>query len=83
MLKHGLFSLISDDRGFLYPSTQCHYRRLILLLTLLYCYMSRSYGHLQAENMLLVRITQLATDPLFYTIANIIMIVFYDVGNPS
>jgi hypothetical protein len=40
--------------------------------------MFRSYDHLQAENILLARITQLTTDPLFYTIANIRVIVFYD-----
>jgi hypothetical protein len=40
--------------------------------------MFRSYDHLQAENILLARITQLTTDPLFYTIAKIIVIVFYD-----
>jgi hypothetical protein len=40
--------------------------------------MFRSYDHLQAENILLARITQLTTDPLFYAIANIIVIVFYD-----
>jgi hypothetical protein len=40
--------------------------------------MFRSYNHLQIENILLARITQLTTDPLFYTIANIIVIVFYD-----
>jgi hypothetical protein len=37
--------------------------------------MFRSYDHLQVENILLPRITQLRTDPLFYTIPNI---VFYD-----
>jgi hypothetical protein len=37
-----------------------------------------SYDHLQAENILLARITQLTMYPLFYTIANIIVIVFYD-----
>jgi hypothetical protein len=36
------------------------------------------YDHLQAENIVLARITQLTTDLLFYTIANIIVIVFYD-----
>jgi hypothetical protein len=41
--------------GFLYPSTQRHYRRLILLI-LLYCYMFRSYDHHQAENILLAKI---------------------------
>jgi hypothetical protein len=40
--------------------------------------MFRSYDHLQAKNTLLARITQLTTDPLFYTIANSIVIVFYD-----
>jgi hypothetical protein len=40
--------------------------------------MFRSHDHLQVENILLARITQLTTDPLFYTIANIIVIVFYD-----
>jgi hypothetical protein len=62
---------------FLYPSLQRHYRRLILLLILLYCYMFRSYDHRQEENILLDRITQLTTDPLFYNIANIIVITFY------
>jgi hypothetical protein len=52
------------DGVFLYPSTQRYYRRLILLLILLYCYMFRSYDHLQTENILLARITQLTTDPL-------------------
>jgi hypothetical protein len=42
--------------GFLFMSTQRHYRRLILLLILLYCYMFRSYDHHQAENILLARI---------------------------
>jgi hypothetical protein len=49
--------------GFLYPSTQRYYRRLILLLILLYCYMFRSYDHHRVENILLARITQLTTDP--------------------
>jgi uncharacterized membrane protein YwaF len=48
--------------GVLYPSTQRHYLRLILLLILLYCYMFRSYDHHQVENILLARITQLTTD---------------------
>jgi hypothetical protein len=39
--------------------------------------MFRLYDHHQAENILLARITQLTTDPLFYNIANIIVIVFY------
>jgi hypothetical protein len=64
--------------GFLNPSTQRHYCRLILLLILLYCYMFRSYDHLQAENILLSRFIQLTTDPLFYNIANIIVVVFYN-----
>jgi hypothetical protein len=38
--------------------------------------MFRSYDHLQAENILLARITQLTMDPLFYTIAIIIVINF-------
>jgi hypothetical protein len=40
--------------------------------------MFRSYDHLQAENIILARITQLTTDALFYIIANIVVIVFYD-----
>jgi hypothetical protein len=48
------------------------------LLILLYCCMFRSCDHHQAENILLARITQLATDPLFYNIANIIVIVFHN-----
>jgi hypothetical protein len=44
--------------GVLYPSTQRHYRKLILLPTLLYCYMFRSYDHHQAENILFAKITQ-------------------------
>jgi hypothetical protein len=36
--------------------------------------MFRSYDHYQVENILLARITQLTTDPLFYNIANIIYI---------
>jgi Cdc6-like AAA superfamily ATPase len=40
--------------------------------------MFRSYDHHQLENILLARITQLTTDPLFYNIANIIVIVFYN-----
>jgi hypothetical protein len=64
--------------GILFPSTKRHYRRLMLLLILLYCYMFWSYGHLQAENILLARITQLTTDPFFYNIANNIVIVFYN-----
>jgi hypothetical protein len=51
-----------------------HYRRLILLLILLYCYVFRSYDHLQAENILLATITQLTTDSLVYTIPNIIVL---------
>jgi hypothetical protein len=39
--------------------------------------MFRSYDHHQAENILLARVTQLTTDPLFYNIANIIVIVSY------
>jgi hypothetical protein len=38
--------------------------------------MFRSYDHLQVKNILLTRITELTTDPLFYNIANIIRIVF-------
>jgi hypothetical protein len=41
----------------LYPSTQRHYRTLILLLVLLYYYIFRSYDYLQARNILLARIT--------------------------
>jgi hypothetical protein len=37
--------------------------------------MFRQYDHLQVENVLLARITQLTTDLLFYNIANIIVIV--------
>jgi hypothetical protein len=40
-------------------------------------YMFRSYDHLQVENILLARITQMTTDPLFYNSANIIVLVFY------
>jgi hypothetical protein len=40
--------------------------------------MFRSYDHLQVENILLARITQLTMDPLFYNIANIIVIIFYN-----
>jgi hypothetical protein len=40
--------------------------------------MFRSYDHHQVENILLPMITQLTTDPLFYNIANIIVIVFYN-----
>jgi hypothetical protein len=57
---------------------QRHYLRLILLLTLFYCYMFRSYDHHQVENILLARITQLTTDPFFYNIVDIIVIVFYN-----
>jgi hypothetical protein len=39
--------------------------------------MFRSYDHHQAENISIARITQLTIDPLFYIIANIIVIVFY------
>jgi hypothetical protein len=39
--------------------------------------MFRSYDHHQAEIILIARITQLTTDPLFYNIPNIIVIVFY------
>jgi hypothetical protein len=39
--------------------------------------MFRSYDHHQAENILIARVTQLTTDPLFYNIANNIVIVFY------
>jgi hypothetical protein len=61
-----------------YPSTQRHYRRLIyyfIIYIILYCYMFRSYDHHQAENILITRVTQLTTDPLFDNIANIIVIV--------
>jgi hypothetical protein len=54
-------NVITQVMGVLYPSAQRHYRRLILLLILLYCYMFRSHDHLQAENILLARITQLTT----------------------
>jgi predicted membrane protein len=47
------------------------------LLLMLCCYMFQSYDHHQAENILITRVTQLTTDPLFYNIANIIVIVFY------
>jgi hypothetical protein len=40
--------------------------------------MFRSYDYLQAENILLGRITQLTMDPLFYNIVNIIVIGFYN-----
>jgi hypothetical protein len=53
----------SGDGGVLYSSKQRHYCMLILLLVLLYSYMSLSYDHHQAENILLARITQLTTDP--------------------
>jgi hypothetical protein len=39
--------------------------------------MFRSYDHHQAENILIARIAQLTTDPLFYNIANIIVLVLY------
>jgi hypothetical protein len=39
--------------------------------------MFRSYDYHQAENILIARITQITRDPLFYSIANIIVIVFY------
>jgi uncharacterized NAD(P)/FAD-binding protein YdhS len=42
---------------------------------ILHNYMFRSYDHHQAEIILLSRTTQLTTDPLFYTIANIIILV--------
>jgi hypothetical protein len=38
--------------------------------------MFRSYDHHQAENILLSRTTQLTTDPLFYKISNITVIVY-------
>jgi hypothetical protein len=44
---------------------------------MLHSYMFRSYDHHQVENILLSRTTQLATDPLFYTISNITVIVYY------
>jgi hypothetical protein len=40
--------------------------------------MFRSYDHHQVENILLARIIQLTTDPLFYNIAYITVIVFYN-----
>jgi Cdc6-like AAA superfamily ATPase len=39
--------------------------------------MFRSYDHHQVENILIARVTQLTTDPLFCSIANIIVIVLY------
>jgi hypothetical protein len=39
--------------------------------------MFRSYDHHQAENILIAGVTKLTKDPLFYNIANIIVIVFY------
>jgi hypothetical protein len=42
---HTVACLRSGD-GFFYPSTQRHYRRLILLLN---CYLLRSYDHILAE----------------------------------
>jgi phenylpyruvate tautomerase PptA (4-oxalocrotonate tautomerase family) len=60
------------------PSTQRHYRRLIYyLLYCYYCYIFRSYDHHQPKNILIARVTQLTTDPLFYSIANIIVIITY------
>jgi hypothetical protein len=44
------------------PSTQRHYRRLILLFTLLRVSVVRQSS---SRNILLARITQLTTDPLF------------------
>jgi hypothetical protein len=45
--------------GFLYPSTQRHYRRIILLLKLLHVLIVRPSSD---RNILLARITQLTTD---------------------
>jgi hypothetical protein len=39
--------------------------------------MFRSYDHHQVENMLIAKVNQLMMDPLFYNIANIIVIIFY------
>jgi hypothetical protein len=66
--------------GFLYPSTQRHYRRLILLL---YRYIFRSYDHLQAEKILLAKITQLTTDPLQKTIIIYKQRIRCQVSNPT
>jgi hypothetical protein len=56
---HPVAFVKSGDGGF-YPSTQRHYLRLILLLILLHVSVVR--------NILLARITQLTTDPLFFRI---------------
>jgi hypothetical protein len=44
---HPVACVRSGDGGILYPSTQRHYHRLILLLILLYCYMFWLYDHHQ------------------------------------
>jgi hypothetical protein len=54
--------LKSSGDGVFYPSTQRQYRRLILLLILLHISVVRPSS---GRNILLGRITQLTTDPLF------------------
>jgi hypothetical protein len=51
--------------GVFIPSTQHHYRKLILLLTLLVLLHVSVVQPSSGRNILLARITQLTTDPLF------------------
>jgi hypothetical protein len=63
------------DGGF-YSSTQRHYRRLIYYVYIILLHVSVIRPS-SCKNILIARVTQLTTDPLFYNIANIIMIVLY------
>jgi hypothetical protein len=59
---------ISDEApgdGVFYPSTQRHYRRLILLLILFILLHVSVVRPSSGRNILLARITQLTTDQLF------------------
>jgi hypothetical protein len=51
--------------GFFIPSTQRHYRRLILLLNTTYTATCFGRTTIFKRNILIARINQLTTDPLF------------------
>jgi hypothetical protein len=64
----------SGDGSF-YPSMQHHYCRLIYYyIILLHVSVVRPSS---GKHILIARVSQLTTDPLFYNIANIIVIVLY------
>jgi hypothetical protein len=71
---HPVACVRSGNVGF-YPSRQRQYRRLIYYLY----YIATCLGHttIIRKKILIARISQLTTDPLFYNIASIIVIILY------